>query len=150
MRSQNHTVWKLDTQSAAYPWELLQDLATQAKPLCVSAGMIRQLATSDYRTQVNRSYKNNALIIGDPNLDGFASQLPGAVEEAEAVAAVIGEQGYNITQQINADFKLSITAVAPFSFIFSAHLILTVCTRLADSRDIQITVTTCSHFRLHK
>ena len=104
VRSQNHTVWKLDSHSAAYPWELLQDMATQAKPLCVSAGMVRQLATSEYRTQVNRSYKRNALVIGDPNLYGYASQLPGAVQEAEAVTALVKEQGYTVEAKINADF----------------------------------------------
>ncbi|MBB1286914.1 CHAT domain-containing protein [Flavisolibacter sp. BT320] len=111
VRSQNHTVWKLDTHSAAFPWELLQDMATQAKPLCVSAGMIRQLATSEYRTQVNRSYKNNALVIGDPNLYDYASQLPGAVMEAEAVAALVKEQGYSVEERINEDFPAIVQAL---------------------------------------
>ncbi len=35
--------WILDKYTAAYPWELLQDNTQDAKPLCVNAGMIRQL-----------------------------------------------------------------------------------------------------------
>lgn len=104
VRNQNNIVWKLDKRSAAFPWELLQDTATQAKPLCVNAGMVRQLATSDYRTQIQRSYKANALVVGDPLLHGFVNQLPGAVREAEEVASLIAEQGYTVTKKINTEF----------------------------------------------
>ena len=111
VRNQNNIVWKLDKFSAAYPWELLQDTATQIKPLCVTAGMVRQLATGDFRTQVQRSYKNNALIVGDPLLHDFVTQLPGAAEEAKSVAGIIKENGYAVTQKINTDFPEVIEAL---------------------------------------
>ena len=111
VRNQYNIVWKLDKYSAAFPWELLQDSSTQSKPLCVNAGMIRQLATADYRTQIKRSYANNALIIGDPDLEGFVQQLPGAVEEAKKVSDIIRNNGFNVTTKINKDFAENLQAL---------------------------------------
>ena len=111
VRNQYNIVWLLDKYSAAYPWELLQDSATQSKPLCVNAGMIRQLATADYRTQIKRSYANNALVIGDPSTDGFAQQLPGAADEARKVSDIIGNNGFVVTAKINKDFAENLQAV---------------------------------------
>lgn len=105
VRNQYNILWKLDKYSAAFPWELLQDSTTQTKPLCVSAGMIRQLATADYRTQIKRSYSNNALVIGDPDLEGFVHQLPGAAEEAKKAAAIISNYGYKVNCKIKKTFE---------------------------------------------
>jgi hypothetical protein len=49
--------WILEKETASYPWELLQDSSMNAKPLCVNAGMIRQLSTKDYRSNINRCNK---------------------------------------------------------------------------------------------
>jgi len=111
VRNQYNIVWNLDKYSAAFPWELLQDSSTQSKPLCVNAGMIRQLATADYRTQIKRSYANNALVIGDPALEGFVQQLPGAVEEAKKVSDIIRNNGFNVTTKINKDFAENLQAI---------------------------------------
>lgn len=111
VRNQYNILWKLDKYAAAFPWELLQDSATQSKPLCVNAGMIRQLATADYRTQIKRSYANNALVIGDPDLEGFVHQLPGAAAEAKKVAAIIGENTFAVTSKINRKFAENLQAV---------------------------------------
>jgi hypothetical protein len=111
VRNQYNILWRLDKYSAAFPWELLQDSATQTKPICVSAGMIRQLATADFRTQVKRSYANNALIIGDPDLEGFTHQLPGAAEEAKKAADIIGNNGYLVTCKIKKTFAENLQAL---------------------------------------
>ncbi|MCW3092002.1 MAG: Lecithin:cholesterol acyltransferase [Ferruginibacter sp.] len=111
VRNQYNILWRLDKYSAAFPWELLQDSATQSKPLCVSSGMIRQLATADYRTDIKRSYANNALVIGDPNLDGFVQQLPGAAEEARKVSGIIGNNDFTVTSRINKDFDENLQAI---------------------------------------
>ncbi|MEO6546606.1 MAG: CHAT domain-containing protein [Ferruginibacter sp.] len=111
VRNQYNILWRLDKNSAAFPWELLQDSATQSKPLCVSSGMIRQLATADYRTDIKRSYANNALVIGDPNLDGFVQQLPGAAEEARRVSGIIGNNNFKVTSKINKDFDENLQAI---------------------------------------
>ena len=111
VRNQYNILWKLDKYSAGFPWELLQDSATQSKPLCVNAGMIRQLATADYRTQIKRSYANNALVIGDPDLEGYAQQLPGAAEEARKVSDIISGNEFKVTTVINKNFADNLQAL---------------------------------------
>ncbi|MDQ6764142.1 MAG: CHAT domain-containing protein [Bacteroidota bacterium] len=89
--------WILDKNTASYPWELLQDKSADAKPLCINAGMIRQLATQDDRGIINTVSKNNALVVGDPFLDGYVVQLPGAYNEAEMVSAALKDNSFQTT-----------------------------------------------------
>ncbi|MFT4092280.1 MAG: CHAT domain-containing protein [Niabella sp.] len=85
-------LWVLDKFTASFPWELLQTGTATEKPLCVTAGMIRQLATGEYKTSTPVK-NNNVLIIGDPDLNGFtrANQLPGAEKEARTVFTKLKE-----------------------------------------------------------
>ncbi len=94
LKRKNNISWILDSKTAAYPWELLQDNTTNAKPLCINAGMIRQLSTKDYRINIKRVAEKGALIIADPILDGFISQLPGAKEEGMLVKETLENVGY--------------------------------------------------------
>ena len=116
IKKQSNNMWILDHAAAAYPWELLQDSTNNAKPLCCNAGMIRQLKLEDYRINVKAVAGKKALVIGDPDLNGFpyARQLPGAFKEANLVASILDEYGYEMpnncfkkssTQIINALFK---------------------------------------------
>jgi tetratricopeptide (TPR) repeat protein len=89
--------WILDAYTASYPWELLQDGLTDTKPICISAGMIRQLSTRNYRTTIKAVPKNTALIIADPDLKGFANQLPGALKEGQLVSELLADKGMNTT-----------------------------------------------------
>ncbi|QEC69512.1 CHAT domain-containing protein [Panacibacter ginsenosidivorans] len=93
--------WILEKETAAYPWELLQDNSTNAKPLCVNAGMIRQLSTKEYRSNINRVTNDKALIVADPILDGFITQLNGAKTEGELVDVVLEKNGYDKKTLIN-------------------------------------------------
>ena len=94
--------WVLDKESAAYPWELLQDSSANAKPLCVDAGMIRQLITKNYRLQINRSTVEKALIVADPVLNSTTlNQLKGAVLEGNAVESVMNTKNYDCKSLIN-------------------------------------------------
>lgn len=97
VRKQSNTVWILDKVTAGYPWELLQDATNGSKPLCCSAGMIRQLYTPDYRIRIKPVANSKALIIGDPDLQGYphASQLPGAEKEAHLVNRQLSENGFD-------------------------------------------------------
>jgi CHAT domain-containing protein len=88
LKKQANINWIVDKDTASYPWELLQDSTHNAKPLCINAGMVRQLATEDYRVKIRAVAKNSALIIADPDLKGFANQLQGALEEGEMVAGL--------------------------------------------------------------
>ncbi len=116
VKKQSNSMWILDHAAAAYPWELLQDSTGNARPLCCTAGMIRQLKLQDYRIKVDPVAGKKALIVGDPDLDGFphAQQLPGAFKEGHMVAGILSEYGYEMsnncfkrssTQIINALFK---------------------------------------------
>jgi hypothetical protein len=111
VRNQYNILWRLDKKAAAFPWEMLQDTSMQSMPLCVTSGMIRQLATGDFRTSIKRSYKNNCLVIGDPDLKGFVHQLPGAAKEATAVAGIVAAEGFNVTSKINTNFTEVIQAL---------------------------------------
>ncbi|MDQ6842880.1 MAG: CHAT domain-containing protein, partial [Bacteroidota bacterium] len=97
LKRQCNINWILDKNTAAYPWELLQDKVADAKPLCVNAGMIRQLSTQDDRIKINAVSKDNALVIGDPFLDGYVTQLPGAYKEAEMVSAMLTANDFTTT-----------------------------------------------------
>ena len=103
LKRKGNITWILDNNTAAYPWELLQDNSINAKPLCINAGMVRQLSTSDYRIKIKRAPQNKALIVADPVLNGFVGQLPGAREEGKVVEGVLKDAGYPVTAIINMD-----------------------------------------------
>ncbi|OBX26568.1 lecithin:cholesterol acyltransferase [Gelidibacter algens] len=100
LKRKGNISWILDGKTASYPWELLQDNTTNAKPLCINAGMIRQLSTKDYRINIKRVAEKGALVIADPILDGFISQLPGAKEEGMMVKETLENVGYPTTSLI--------------------------------------------------
>ena len=89
-------MWVLDNYTASFPWELLQTGSQTEKPLCVSAPMIRQLSITDFvpGTPIK---SNNAIVIGDPDLEGFekARQLPGAAREAREVYNLLNQPVYS-------------------------------------------------------
>ncbi|RYY25416.1 MAG: CHAT domain-containing protein, partial [Chitinophagaceae bacterium] len=90
--------WILDEYTAAYPWELLQENINDAKPLCIGSGMIRQLSTSDYVPNIKRVATELALVVGDPLLNGFVTQLDGARDEALQVQDLLTQHEFpNIT-----------------------------------------------------
>jgi hypothetical protein len=97
LKRRSNASWVVDNYTASYPWELLQDSVTDAKPLCVNAGMIRQLSLRDTAFRINTVAANNALVVGDPFLDGYINQLPGAYAEAEMVAAKIKNLSFKTT-----------------------------------------------------
>ncbi|MRT17605.1 CHAT domain-containing protein [Vitellibacter sp. q18] len=103
LKQKGNISWILDTKTASYPWELLQDNTTNAKPLCINAGMIRQLATKDYRINIKRVAEKGALIIADPILNGFIPQLPGAKEEGLMVKDTLENVGYPTTSLIGTE-----------------------------------------------
>lgn len=104
VKNQNNINWIIDEGTASFPWELLQDSVSNSKPLCINAGMIRQLSTSNYSMRINIVASNNALVIGDPDLKGFKEfkQLDGAKKEAEQVAAMFSGANLITTPKINA------------------------------------------------
>lgn len=102
IKRQNNIVWILDKYTAAFPWELLQDSTTDALPLSVNAGMVRQLATGNFRLNINPVAESTAIVIGDPNLEGLFNQLPAAEKEGGKIAELLAVQGYEVTRLINS------------------------------------------------
>jgi len=103
LRRKGHVLWILDEHTASYPWELLQDDAINAKPLCINTGMIRQLSTKDYRKDIKRVAGRGALVVADPRLNGFIGQLPGARIEGEAVKKMLVGVNYPVNALIEED-----------------------------------------------
>lgn len=103
LQRQGHIIWSLDKSTAAYPWELLQDGSTESLPFSVNGGMVRQLATQEYRLRINAVTKDKALVIGDPNLHGFINQLPGAKQEAEMIDGMLSNNGFSTNAVIFGD-----------------------------------------------
>ena len=93
IRNQQNLTLIVDKYTAGYPWEMLQDVSIQKAPISATVGMIRQLATEEFRRTVNYTQENRVLIIGDPQTNGFQSSLPGAMQEAFAVDMVMEENG---------------------------------------------------------
>jgi CHAT domain/Lecithin:cholesterol acyltransferase len=101
LKKKGSITWILDKETAAYPWELLQDNTANAKPLCVDAGMIRQLSTPNFRMDIKRTAVDKALIVADPLLNKYINQLPGAAAEGKAVKEAMDNNGYSSTALIN-------------------------------------------------
>jgi len=100
LKKQNNINWIVDNYTASYPWELLQDESVNASPLSVNAGMIRQLATQDYRISIKQVTENTAFVLADPDLKGFLFQLPAAKEEGELVNTILTQSGFD-TNNVN-------------------------------------------------
>ena len=103
LKKQCHINWILDKSTAGFPWELLQDRLSNARPLCVNSGMIRQLGTEDYRQIIREVSKNNALVVGDPDLKGYVTQLPGALKEGQLVSEKLNAAGIATTTLLKAN-----------------------------------------------
>ncbi len=101
LRMQNNMVLNLDNESASYPWELIQDTSVNDKPLCVSAGLIRQLNTNKCGPEKRYAEGNKILIIGDPDLNSTKyRQLSGAAAEAREVSEVFQSAKFEVIEQI--------------------------------------------------
>jgi CHAT domain-containing protein len=100
LKKQANINWILDKDTAAYPWELLHDGIADNCPLSVSAGMIRQLSTQDYRLTINTVAKKTALVVADPQLKGFLPALPAALKEGELVSGILEKQGFTTAKRI--------------------------------------------------
>ena len=106
VNNQNNLKLNLDDRTANYPWEMIHDRTTGQAPLCINAGLIRQLQTTSEERGVQASGGNKALIIGDPLLHGYISQLPGAKLEAEETHKLLSGSGaFDATALVNREYR---------------------------------------------
>lgn len=101
---QSNMVLMLDQQSACYPWELLENRwGACNRPPAVAAGLVRQLKSKEFRAQPLHSQSAKALVVGNPDLAGWATfpDLPGARREAEEVAAMLRGGGFDVRESVD-------------------------------------------------
>jgi len=102
LKRHGNIIWVLDKNTSGFPWEMLLDNSKDARPLSINSGMIRQLATGDTRINIEPVAHNTALVVGEPDLLGFLPALPGAAEEAKAIAKLLNENGYVAKELVHA------------------------------------------------
>jgi len=103
-QKQQHIVLQLDSRSARFPWELLDNRwGPHARPPAVQAGMLRQLKARQFREQPAHGDAPTALVVGNPALGNheFYADLPGARQEAQKVATALGALGFEVLDSID-------------------------------------------------
>lgn len=101
---QQDLVLLVDEVSARYPWELLEDRWSRSGiPPAVSNGLVRQLKTREFRPHPAHAFADTAYIVGNPNLGDWRAfpDLPGARREAQDVARLLDQRGFNILEHID-------------------------------------------------
>jgi len=121
-RQIDRVVLVVDSYTANLPWELMladdpSRRDADRRPMALRTAMVRQLVSSDYRRQVRQSLQRNALVIGNPSLEGFTDAFPGpagkpfvkppslraAEEEAQAVVGLLRGMRYEVKPVIGED-----------------------------------------------
>jgi CHAT domain-containing protein/pimeloyl-ACP methyl ester carboxylesterase len=111
---QSDQVLLVDNFSARYPWELLEDRwSRDNRPPAVRAGMIRQFKTSLFRERPAHAIQPHALVVGNPDLDGWDlfSDLPGARKEALSVSKQLTAGGFLVTERVDQSIEANIEAL---------------------------------------
>ena len=107
----DNLVLVLNEQAAGLPWELLQNrLDVGAEPISVSAGMLRQLQTAQYREVVINPSNRTALVVGNPPTKKFID-LKAATKEAKAVSKQLTQQGFEVNSEIKTSARSILTAL---------------------------------------
>jgi len=102
---QDDLVLLLDDASARFPWELLEDRWSHSgRPPAVTSGLIRQRKTPKFRPHPAHAVDPTALVIGNPDLEGWNAfgDLPGARSEAQKVLAMLNANGFRAVGCIDA------------------------------------------------
>jgi hypothetical protein len=111
---QRDIVLLLDSASARFPWELLEDRWSRTgRPPAVVGGMVRQLKTGEFRMQPAHALENTVFVVGNPDLDEWRdfADLPGARREAERVRDVFGRKGYTTVSAIDEKAQTIVSAL---------------------------------------
>lgn len=101
---QGDLVLLVDECSARYPWELLENRwSDNGRPPAVAAGLVRQLRTAEFRARPAHAFEARALVVGNPDLEGWEDfpPLPGAQHEAFKVAELLRGHGWQVEDCID-------------------------------------------------
>jgi len=96
MAGSSALVLQLDSDTARFPWEMLDrdniDSTGEHVPWAVRTRLLRKLRTQEFRSQpLGAGREDSVLVIGEPQCDKTRfAELPAAREEAQQVAKVLG------------------------------------------------------------
>lgn len=114
IRQTETMVLVVDRYTAGMPWELL---SADAEPLIKRTAIVRQFASTRFRTDVRSSQGMRAYVVGNPSTRGFyrafpdparpdadaLEPLPAAEAEGQAVADLLGAAGYEVTRSMDQE-----------------------------------------------
>ncbi len=97
----------VDGATANFPWEML---VAEKEPLVTRTELVRQLASTRFRSRIKQATNQSAFVLGNPSTEGFGKvfavknpalekQLPslgGAAKEADAVAGILRRQDFDV------------------------------------------------------
>ena len=80
-RQLDRVVLVVDSYTANLPWELMLADDPSApdddkRPLALRTAVVRQLASSRFRRQVRQVMNRDALVVGNPSVEGFGAAFP--------------------------------------------------------------------------
>jgi hypothetical protein len=105
----NTLVFEVDSDTAGYPWEMVDDGDAQqdgtGEPwaLRLTGALLRKMLVDEFRRQPVDAQTDGVLVVGAPKLDATSGMpdLPGARDEATAVAALFGASAHLL---LDSDF----------------------------------------------
>lgn len=111
-RQMQQMVFVLDSYTANLPWELM---LADDQPLATRTAMVRQLASTKFRTRVNQTMERRAYVVGNPSTEGFfkvfpdvhsdgataLDDLPSAQKEASVVTDALARQGFEVERAMS-------------------------------------------------
>ena len=124
IHNQGDTLLILDSSSATYPWELLQQ--KNMHPVSVRCGLIRQLRQNVFRYSPIHADGRDILVIGDPLLDVQQQinfkPLQAACDEAFTVNKILESHNFSVTLLIreNAQTILQALFTKPYRILHLA------------------------------
>lgn len=112
------TVLLVDPEAARYPWEMMVDATRgEENAPALRGGIIRQLATGRYRSDVETVTAARAFVVGDPlNHDPALPALPAAQREASEVARQLRAAGYQVVERIRPQPRAVLAPLVPPGF----------------------------------
>ncbi len=121
IRLKQNMLLLVDRNTAAYPWEMIQDELEDTQPLCTEVGMIRQLSTPSSNRVMNHVATNKVLVVGDPDTEGMVAQLLGAEAEAKEVNALFEQHQFDTVPVIREGHSRIMSALFADKYKF-VHL----------------------------
>jgi pimeloyl-ACP methyl ester carboxylesterase len=103
IRNHRNVSWRMDLESAIFPWEMFHDPDIGEEPTFVRSGMVRQLYSDTAEVRPALVRQPTALVVANPP---FTSEdlpdLPGAEREGQEVNQRLIAEGFTVTAEIDS------------------------------------------------